>query len=64
MNRNNVSFNDDDISVLTTFNGYIDFSRSEKPNSKRENVVRKRKLSSSQYKIDNSNDESVNRSRK
>ena len=71
MNRNNVSFSDDDISFLKTSNGYIDFSLANKPNSKPEtitdNVERKRKLSSIQqnrlteYKIDSdlSNDEKL-----
>ena len=68
MNRNNVSFSDDYISFLKTSNGYIDFSLADKPNSKpetiRENVERKRKLSSIQqdltvYKIDSSNDEKL-----
>lgn len=63
MNLLNVSFNEnDDISVPSTSNGYIGFSRTDKPkpNSKpettRENVGRKRKLSSVQQDDTNSDE--------
>lgn len=66
MNRINNFFNDEFLSK--TPNGYIDFSRRENANSKpetlRENVGRKRKLSSTQQdlfedKSDNSNEEMI-----